>query len=111
MPIIILPIGEAKQVQGDTFEGFSFQRAEDGKETNLTGVSIEITFELSENPAKAKKFTIGNGISVINYKEGWAKMDRVLRLDWDKGLWVGKLSYIFPDGTKYTDWDLQMLVS
>lgn len=111
MQTIILPIGESEQSQGDTFVGFEFQRIEDSEPTKLDGVSIEISFQLDGDPSKNKLFTIGSGITVINHREGRAKMDQILRLDWEKGLWSGGVSYAFPDGTRYTDWKIQMLVA
>lgn len=108
---LTLPIGGGTQKRGDTLVGFDFQRTVDTVPTDLTGVDIRIDFRLSSNCNKINEFRIGTGITIVNAATGWARFEDILRLDWTPGLWVADIEYTLADGTRYTDWNIQLTVS
>lgn len=107
---LILPIGGGIQKRGDTLVGFDFQRTVDSVPTDLTGVDIRIDFRLLNVPNKVKRFGIGTGITIVNAATGWARFDDILRLDWNVGLWLADIEYTLTDGTRYSDWNIQLTV-
>jgi hypothetical protein len=111
MSTIILPIGDAIQKRGDTLLGFELQRIEDGVPSNLIGTNVRIRFRLSTDDTKTKEFNVGSGITILNPSTGWIRFEDIPSLDWEEGLWVGDVKYIFSDGTGYTDCEIQILVS
>ena len=108
---LILPIGGGKQKRGDTLVGFDFQYTVDTVPTPLTGVAIRIHFMLANDCSKIKEFTIGDGITIVDEINCWARFDNILRLDWTPGLWIGDIEYTFADNTRFSEFGIQITVS
>lgn len=102
LPTLHIPINcNNTVVKGDTFSGVTFTLKKELVPINLTGCTARINF-LDEYHKNPKMLSTTSGLTIVDAVNGMIQIDKIYRLDWNKGSHVGDLEITFPNNERIT---------
>jgi hypothetical protein len=102
LPTLNIPISANNTVvKGDTFSGVTLTLKKGLTPIDLSSCTARINFldEFQKNP---KLLNTTAGLTIIDATNGVIQIDKIYRLDWNKGKHIGDLEITFPNNERIT---------